>query len=146
VNFRRACAAAASLLAAACFHARHVGDAGVDRPEGERGGEGRAAGGADREAGASQRETPTRAAPRGGRPAVAATPAGLMNPGSTRRIQEALRAKGYLDDVTGSLDARTSAALRRFQRDSDLAETGAPDRETLRRLGIDANDVYRTAP
>jgi peptidoglycan hydrolase-like protein with peptidoglycan-binding domain len=70
-----------------------------------------------------------------------------MNPGSARRIQEALRERGLLAGApTGELDEPTSAALRRFQRSQDLAQTGAPDRETLRRLGVDPQEVYRTVP
>ena len=70
-----------------------------------------------------------------------------MNPGSARRIQEALRERGLLAGApSGELDEPTSAALRRFQRSEDLAQTGAPDRETLRRLGIDPQEVYRTVP
>jgi peptidoglycan hydrolase-like protein with peptidoglycan-binding domain len=68
-----------------------------------------------------------------------------MNPGSARRIQQALHDQGYLREApSGRLDAPTSAALREFQRRHDLAETGAPDRETLRRLGIDPSGVYVT--
>ena len=70
-----------------------------------------------------------------------------MNPGSARKIQDALRSKGYLDRAgSGELDAATSAAIRRLQHDQGLAETGAPDRETLRRLGIGTSEVYQTAP
>jgi len=69
-----------------------------------------------------------------------------MNPGSARLIQEALRTKGYLATISGELDQETSAALRRFQRDEDLAQTGAPDRETLRKLGVDPQRIFRTVP
>jgi hypothetical protein len=127
-----AVASAAALVAAACVHARHVGEPGS-------GGEG-----ATQEEGASQRRGPARIPPREGRPAVSASPEGLINPGSARTIQEALKGKGYLEEVTGKIDAATSAALRRFQRDRGLARTGAPDRETLRQLGVDPNDVYQT--
>jgi peptidoglycan hydrolase-like protein with peptidoglycan-binding domain len=124
--------ASAALVAAACVHARHVGEPGG-------GGEG-----AKQEEGASQRPGPARIPPREGRPAVSASPEGLMNPGSARTIQEALKGKGYLEEVTGTIDGATSAALRRFQKDQGLARTGAPDRETLRQLGVDPNDVYQT--
>jgi len=46
-----------------------------------------------------------------------------MNPGSARLIQEALRTKGYLATISGELDQETSAALWRFQRDEELAQT-----------------------
>jgi peptidoglycan hydrolase-like protein with peptidoglycan-binding domain len=121
----------ALVCAAACIHARHV-------EEPQRGS------GSKQEEGSSQRAAPARIPPREGRPAVSASPEGLMNPGSARSIQEALRGKGYLDDVSGQLDVATSAALRRFQKDQGLAVTGAPDRESLRQLGVDPNSVYRT--
>jgi hypothetical protein len=117
----------------ACVHTRHIGE-----PDGD------GAAGAKQEEGSSQRPKPARIPPREGRPAVSASPEGLMNPGSARKIQEALQGKGYLDDVSGQLDVNTSAALRRFQKDQDLATTGAPDRETLRQLGVDPNSVYQT--
>jgi peptidoglycan hydrolase-like protein with peptidoglycan-binding domain len=70
-----------------------------------------------------------------------------MNPGSVEKIQEALRGKGLrAGAASGQLDAETSAALRRFQRSEGLAQTGAPDRETLRRLGVDPQEIYRTVP
>ncbi len=125
--------AAGALAAAGCVHAHHVADG--DRSEQEK----------RVERGPSPRAEPGRIPPRGDRPAVAASPEGLMNPGASARIQEALRARKYLDDVSGRLDEPTSAALRRFQHDQGLAETGAPDRETLRRLGIDPRSVYQTA-
>ena len=91
----------------------------------------------------------TRVPPRAGRPAVAADPSGLMRPGSAKKIEEALKSKGYLRAGSGregadDLSQQATVALRRFQRDEGLAETGAPDRETLRRLGVDPQDVYST--
>jgi peptidoglycan hydrolase-like protein with peptidoglycan-binding domain len=139
---RRAALAACLALSLGCFHTRHVSDTGQDDDQ-KKAGEGERE--SKQEQGGSQRATKGRVPPREGRPAVASTPEGLMNPGSTRRIQEALRSGGYLDEVSGELDPATSAALRRFQRDHDLAETGAPDRETLRQLGVDPKEVYRTA-
>lgn len=132
----RILAAAVALgLLGGCFHARSVAGPGGDEGGGE----------AKREEGASPRPTRKRVPPRDGRPAVAASPEGLMNPGSARRIQQALHDQGYLREApSGRLDAPTSAALREFQRRHDLAETGAPDRETLRRLGIDPSGVYVT--
>jgi peptidoglycan hydrolase-like protein with peptidoglycan-binding domain len=119
---------AAAWLAAGCIHARQVGQDQKGKPQ---------------PAGQQATSTP-RVATEPGRPAVAASPSGLMNAGSARQIQEALHEKGYLHEVSGKLDEATSAALRRFQHDNDLAETGAPDRETLRHLGIDPSRVYRT--
>ena len=141
-------AAAAGLLALACFHTQQVARPGAEdpggkgetaAPSGERAGPGPEKG---RDAAPSKSRIP----PRAGRPTIAASPEGLMNPGSIRRIQAALRTKGYLDAESGDLDDATAAALRRFQADEGIAATGAPDRETLRRLGVEPNQVYRTAP
>ncbi len=123
---------------AGCAHARKVSEGGSGE---ERGGDAKTG---KVEQGSSQRVTPKRIPPRGDRPAVAADPEGLMNPGSARKIQEALQRRGYLDQVSGKLDDATSAAVRRFQSDQGLAATGAPDRETLRSLGVDPGDVYQT--
>ncbi len=132
-------AAAALVLLGGCLHTHRVREGNDQQeagaPEGKH------------EEGASPRATRKRVPPRDGRPAVAASPEGLMNPGSARKIQQALHDQGYLRDApSGQLDEPTSAALREFQRRHDLAETGAPDRETLRTLGIDPSDVYKTAP
>ncbi|HEX9401992.1 MAG TPA: peptidoglycan-binding domain-containing protein [Anaeromyxobacter sp.] len=61
-------------------------------------------------------------------------------------MQRALASRGLLHaHRDGALDASTSAALQKFQRDEGLAATGFPDRETLRRLGIDPEEAYRKA-
>jgi hypothetical protein len=127
---------ALALLAAGCFHTHHVDKGEEEKPQGE----------GDAEHGRSQQETPTHIPPRHGRPAVASSPSGLMNEGSAAKIQHALETRGYLATASGELDEPTAAALRKFQRHEGLAETGAPDRETLRRLGIDPQEVYRTVP
>jgi hypothetical protein len=43
----------------------------------------------------------------------------------------------------GIIDAPTSAAVRKFQGDEDIARTGNPDHETVRRLGLDADALFR---
>jgi hypothetical protein len=55
--------------------------------------------------------------------------------------------RGLLTGARGGeeLDGRVSAALRTLQRQEGLAATGFPDRETLRKLGLDPSDVYRNA-
>lgn len=82
-----------------------------------------------------------------GRPELAVSPSGLMKPEGARLIQQALAKRGYLpaSHDTNALDKETSAALRRFQGDQDLARTGAPDRETVRKLGISLDKVFRSA-
>ncbi|MFL5368488.1 MAG: peptidoglycan-binding protein, partial [Myxococcales bacterium] len=43
----------------------------------------------------------------------------------------------------GVVDAPTSAAVRKVQTDQDIARTGNPDHETVRRLGLDADALFR---
>ncbi len=125
-------AATVALLAAlaACSHVRHV-------PKEEQPKEGQA-----------KEERPESPAAKGappapGRPPVPAAPEALLEQGAVGEIQGALSRRGLLKEHReGELDAATSAALRRFQRGEGLAETGFPDRETLRRLGIDPEQAY----
>src|SRR5512138_3964371 len=91
-RLRWLCLAMAAVLAG-CFHTRHVADKGGE--------ENQTATTGKTEHGASQRVTPKRIPPRGDRPAVSANPEGLMNPGSARKIQDALHRRGYLDEVSG---------------------------------------------
>ncbi|GEJ56120.1 peptidoglycan-binding domain-containing protein [Anaeromyxobacter diazotrophicus] len=128
-------------LALACRHTQRVEAPGSERSDGAH------ARGKKEEQGGTGKATSTRVPARAGHPAVAASPEELMQPGSALRIQEALRARGLLrEPASGELDEPTSAALRRFQGQEHLAQTGAPDRETLRRLGIDPQGVYRSVP
>lgn len=84
--------------------------------------------------------------PAAGRPRVPAAPEALLAEGAIGDLQEALVEQGYLaEHREGELDGATSAALRRFQADAGLAETGFPDRETLSKLGIDPEDAYGRA-
>lgn len=81
-----------------------------------------------------------------GRPELSVSPEGLMTPEGPRMIQAALTRRGYLPAAhqTGTLDKETSGALRKFQADEKLAKTGSPDRETVRRLGISLDKVFRS--
>jgi peptidoglycan hydrolase-like protein with peptidoglycan-binding domain len=66
-----------------------------------------------------------------------------MLPDGPRLIQEVLGKRGYLPNHrSGSLDGPTRTALQRFQADHGLPSTGAPDRETLRKLGLDPGKVF----
>ena len=79
-----------------------------------------------------------------GRPQLANSPEGLMLPGGVLLIQQALTKRDYLQNAeSGAFDDQTSVGLRRFQSDQKLARTGAPDRETLYRLGVSADEVFR---
>jgi peptidoglycan hydrolase-like protein with peptidoglycan-binding domain len=134
---------AASLLFAACMHPRHVETGGGD--DGAT---------AQRSAPQSSHEegrpaAKARAARRPQRPGaapLAASPGGLFVPGGVEQIQNALTSRGYLDLDTanaGEIDASTTAAIRKFQSDEGIARTGNPDHETVRRLGLDAERLFR---
>lgn len=82
--------------------------------------------------------------PRAGRPPVPASPEALLGPREIAEVQRALAERGLLrGHAEGQLDAPTAAALQRFQRQEGLAATGFPDRDTVRRLGIDPEQAYR---
>jgi peptidoglycan hydrolase-like protein with peptidoglycan-binding domain len=103
---------------------------------------------------ASGRAAPTRARPKAGpvkpgHPPLATAPDDLFVAGAVERIQQALAERGYLalEAVQrGRLDRVTSAAVRKFQSDQDLARTGIPDHETVRRLGLDPDALFRKNP
>lgn len=80
-----------------------------------------------------------------GRPELTVSAEGLLMPDGPRLIQEALAERGYLskDHRTGHLDEETSAALRKFQSDEEVARTGYPDRETVRKLGLPIAKVFK---
>ncbi len=125
---RAASAAALALLVAACSHPTKVGPAGAT------GGPGR--GGEPTQA---QKGVP----PRGEHPRVPASPKALLAEGEIRKIQDALADRGYLASrERGKLDAATTAAIRKFQKDQSLAGTGFPDRLTLQMLGLDPEEAY----
>jgi peptidoglycan hydrolase-like protein with peptidoglycan-binding domain len=84
--------------------------------------------------------------PAAGRPRVPASPEALLAEGAVMDIQEALADLGHLGEHRkGELDDATSAALRTFQAEVGLAETGFPDRETLSKLGVDPDAAYGRA-
>jgi hypothetical protein len=67
-------------------------------------------------------------------------------PGGIEQIQNALASRGYIDPgaaKSGAIDEPTSAALRKFQSDEGIARTGNPDHETVRRLGLNAEALFR---
>lgn len=78
-----------------------------------------------------------------GHPPLAAAPGVILKPGATDALAEQLRARGLLAP-NASTSAELAKALRAFQKSEGLAETGFPDRETVRRLGLDAKDVDAT--
>jgi hypothetical protein len=67
----------------------------------------------------------------------------MLKPGATDALAEQLRARGLLAP-NASTSADLARALRAFQKSEGLAETGFPDRETVRRLGLDPKEVDAT--
>jgi len=61
----------------------------------------------------------------------------LSSPEMVRRAQTALKDQGYYEgEIDGTMSPRTSGALRTYQREHSLQETGDLDPETAKRLGI----------
>lgn len=86
-----------------------------------------------------------RVAPTGDQPKttpLAQAPEGLLTPGAEQKINDKLSAGGFMK---GDANASTEAALRRFQAAHDLPSTGVPDHETVRRLGLNPDDLFRKA-
>jgi hypothetical protein len=71
---------------------------------------------------------------------VSTTPGGLLAPGADDKIRDKLAAAGFAAEGKS-----TKEALRRFQKDNDLPATGIPDHETVKKLGLDPNDIFRAA-
>ncbi len=81
--------------------------------------------------------------PRGEHPRVPSSPKALLAPGEIGKIQDALAERGLLTSHRpGALDDATARAIRKFQRDEGLADTGFPDRLTLQKLGLDPEEAY----
>jgi hypothetical protein len=78
-----------------------------------------------------------------GHPPLAAAPGVMLKPGATDALAEQLRSRGLLAP-NASTSADLARALRAFQKSEGLAETGFPDRETVRRLGLDPKEVDAT--
>jgi hypothetical protein len=74
---------------------------------------------------------------------VATAPDALLAPGGDKKIRERLEAEGYLSADGKDSDAAMREGIRRFQRAKDLPVTGVPDHETVKRLGLDTNQVFR---
>ncbi|HEY6475793.1 MAG TPA: peptidoglycan-binding domain-containing protein [Polyangia bacterium] len=73
---------------------------------------------------------------------VVESPEALLAPGGEDEIRKKLVAGGYLEDA----DAKSlEGGLRKFQSAKDLPVTGIADHETVRRLGLDPNKIFRHA-
>lgn len=67
----------------------------------------------------------------------------LPSPSSREQLAGALRERGFLPPESPQ-GTQLGASLRAFQRSEGLPETGYPDDQTLRRLGIDPRTVDRS--
>lgn len=148
------------LLAAGCGHTKTVGPAtsseaqskedgheGPPKDEPKHAASGGA--GAGRHLTSAPPDKPHDAPPADNKPAdvpLATSPAGLLKPGAEKKIQDKLADGGLLKDEhpSGSLDGATREALRKFQRQNSLPATGMPDDATIRKLGLDPGDVFRS--
>jgi murein L,D-transpeptidase YcbB/YkuD len=83
---------------------------------------------------------------------VATSPEGLLKPGAQERIEQRLADEGFLrrgDQPKSAARGETQPAasfdeaLRRFQAHEHLPATGMPDQETVRKLGLDPDDVFK---
>lgn len=75
---------------------------------------------------------------------VGSTPKSVFEPGATKKIQQALNDKGYSTGVTGKMDDETRKSIEKFQKEKKVAATGLPDTETVRKLGLDPDEVFKT--
>lgn len=69
----------------------------------------------------------------------------MFKPEGLKAMQQALEGKGPAIKVTGLLDTQTQEALRAFQKAQTLPDTGLPDFETIRRLGLEPDDVFHAS-
>jgi hypothetical protein len=125
---------AAVLLAAlaGCSHAKTT-DAGKPEKQSESGGESKPA--------AEERKRAPRAEPAASKPGdvpVATSPAGLLAPGADDKIRDRLAERGFASEGKS-----TKEAMRRFQQANDLPATGVPDHETVKKLGLDPDVIFR---
>jgi hypothetical protein len=74
---------------------------------------------------------------------VASSPEGLLAPGGEEQIRQKLAAGGYLKGGPGAKSGSTREGIRRFQEANDLPATGAPDHTTVRKLGLDPDQLFR---
>lgn len=77
---------------------------------------------------------------------VASSAHDLLQPGAEQQIRDKLAARGFMDaPADGARPQSLRAPLQRFQDANDLPATGTPDAETLRKLGLDPDAVFRKA-
>jgi len=63
-----------------------------------------------------------------------------------KKLQAALAKRSFAVTSTGQLDIQTQEGLRKFQQGQSLPDTGLPDYESIRRLGLKPQEVYEPEP
>jgi hypothetical protein len=76
---------------------------------------------------------------------VATAPDVLLKPGAEDKIRERLAAGSYVDRDDKESAGALRQGIRRFQKEHDLPATGVADHETVKRLGLDPNQIFRQA-
>jgi len=76
---------------------------------------------------------------------VATGPAALLKPGAEEKMRERLTAGGYFDQDKKESGAAMRRGIRRFQKEHDLPATGVVDHETVKRLGLAPDQIFRQA-
>lgn len=71
----------------------------------------------------------------------------ILADASTEQVQRALKDQGfYYGEITGQIDADTTAAIRRFQIRNGLKVSGELDAETRKSLGVSASAATAKPP
>jgi len=76
---------------------------------------------------------------------VATRPEALLAPGADHDIRDKLAERGFLKEGAATSQSSTREGIRRFQHAEDLPATGIADQETVKRLGLDPEKVFRKA-
>lgn len=120
-------------------------DPAQDRPERPDAG-GSLPGNSDRQAG-GRVEPDTRPDPEVSTAGVDTPELPLSSPEMLRKAQGALREQGYYEgEVDGVMSPRTAGALKAYQREHNLQETGDLDPQTAKRLGITGSPSSERVP
>jgi peptidoglycan hydrolase-like protein with peptidoglycan-binding domain len=71
-----------------------------------------------------------------------------LKPGAVEMIQQRLESVGALraQQSSGEMGAATRSALTRFQEANHLPLTGEPDEATVRKLGLNPQNIFETVP
>ncbi len=76
-----------------------------------------------------------------GHPTLAVSAEALRKPGGTAALKKALAKAGFLSDGDSASEKGLHDAIVQFQAKNDMAQTGFADHETLRKLGLNPDDI-----